>query len=460
MLSRDDNEALVRTGPRTIMGEFLRRYWLPFYPASGLIADGQPRRVRILGEDLVAWRDSDGGIGLMDHACPHRRAPMAFARNEACGLRCVYHGWKFDRDGATLDMPAEPENSRFKNNLRVKAYPCQERNGIVWAYMGPDRDGPPPLPDHEWNLVPAERVHISFRVQECNWMQALEGDIDSAHAAILHGRTDGEGRAKRILAYRDMRPTFDVQAQPHGLSIAAKRHLDSGNIYWRVNQLILPFYTMAPPQSVFPELSGHAWIPIDDDNTLVIMYSYVPDAPLYEKTRRLFEQGYQGRESGHASNDGLIQNDHPARPYAGFGPNTIAKTISSSTTRGNGKRGFPACRDCGCRMPPASLASKPSTTAPRSIWASPTPALSGRGACCWSRQGRCMQTEFFRRPSPTRARRWCAPSRSSCRQRILGQVQRRANTCARYWERDLATHHDRRIRTSADTILARRRAGS
>ena len=233
-------------------------------------------------------------------------------------MRCVYHGWKFDIDGNTVDMPAEPENSRFKNALKIKAYPCRERNGVVWAYMGPDRNPLPPLPDHEWNVMDAGDVHVSFRIQECNWLQALEGDIDSAHAAILHGRTDGEGRAKRILGYRDMRPTFEVQRLPHGLSIAAKRKFKEGQVYWRVNQFVLPFYTMAPPQSNFPELSGHAWVPMDDEHTLVIMFSYVPGAALYEKTKKLFENGYNGRETGHASNVGLIRDDHPARPYAGF----------------------------------------------------------------------------------------------------------------------------------------------
>jgi len=188
MLSHEDNEKLVRVGKGTPLGELFRLYWIPFLPSKDLAKDGQPKRIRLLGEDLVAFRDSEGRIGLVDQACPHRGAPLIFGRNEDCGLRCVYHGWKFDVAGAVTDMPAEPARSRLKEHVRIKAYPCQERNGMIWTYMGPDADNLPPLPNLEWNLVPADQVHVSVRVQECNWLQAVEGEIDSAHAPLLHGR--------------------------------------------------------------------------------------------------------------------------------------------------------------------------------------------------------------------------------------------------------------------------------
>jgi phthalate 4,5-dioxygenase len=317
MLSREDNETLVRVGPSTAMGNLFRLAWLPFMFSKDLVADGRPKRVRLLGEDLVAFRASDNKVGLVDHACPHRGAPLVYARNEECGLRCVYHGWKFDVSGRTTDMPAEPEHSRFKDKVEIKAYPCQERNGIVWTYMGPDKEKLPPLPSLEWNLVSSEQVHVSMRVQECNWLQALEGDIDSAHAGFLHGRIDSDGRMKHILLVRDRRPTFDVMRQEFGLSIAARRELGDGKIYWRVNQFLMPFYTLTPPQSAFPELTGHAWVPIDDENTLVIMFSYHPSEPLYPKTRKLFEEGWKGRETGHPSRGGLREDD-ATRPYAGY----------------------------------------------------------------------------------------------------------------------------------------------
>lgn len=317
MLSSEQNEKLVRTGAGTPMGDLLRLYWIPFYPSDDLLPDGQPKRVKLLGEDLVAFRRTDGELGLVVNQCPHRGAPLMFGRNEDNGLRCVYHGWKFSTDGTVLETPAEPANSRVRDKACVKAYPCRERNGIAWAYLGPDKDDPPPLPDFEWNLVPRENVHFSFRVQECNWAQALEGELDSAHAAILHGRIDDKGATSQWVAKRDLKPSFDTLRQPFGLSVASRRVLDEGTAYWRVNQFLMPFWSLVPPQSQYPELSGHAWVPMDDEHTLCLMFSYTPSGPLYPKTRRLFEEGHNGRETGHASRNAFIPK--PAvTPYADF----------------------------------------------------------------------------------------------------------------------------------------------
>lgn len=317
MLSHEDNETLVRVGAGTPMGELMRLYWIPFLPASDLAQDGQPQRVRLLGEDLIAFRDSEGRLGLVDHACPHRGAPLVFARNEGCGLRCIYHGWKFGVDGQVLDMPAEPVESRLKEKLSIKHYPCVERNGVVWTYMGPDRDHPPALPNLEWNLVPPENVHVSFRVQECNWLQAVEGEVDSAHAPILHGRIDSQGAISGWTAKKDLRPTFECQRQDFGMSIASRRKLDDDTTYWRVNQFMLPFWTLVPPQSQYPELSGHAWVPIDDENTLCIMFSYHPTDTLYPKTKKLFVEGHAGRETGHASESAYAPRP-PTQPFAKY----------------------------------------------------------------------------------------------------------------------------------------------
>jgi len=314
MLSAADNEMLVQVGPKTSTGEFMRQHWIPFLPSSDLVADGEPKRVRLLGEDLVAFRNTNGQVGLLDHACPHRGAPLVYARNEECGLRCVYHGWKFDHEGRTLEMPAEPPESTFKNNVRVKWYPCTERNGIVWTYMGDRKENPPPLPNMEWNLVPEAQVHISLRVQECNWLQALEGDLDPAHGQFLHNKIDGKGDLEAKLAARG-RPTFDVLRQDFGVSIAAKRTAPENTIYWRVNQFLLPFYTMTPP--TFAQISGHAWVPIDDHHTLSLMFSYHPTEPLSEKARTLFRDGHKGRETGHASVNSRRENQE-GLPFAGY----------------------------------------------------------------------------------------------------------------------------------------------
>jgi phenylpropionate dioxygenase-like ring-hydroxylating dioxygenase large terminal subunit len=307
MLSHQDNETLVRVGAGTPMGSLFRLYWIPFMFAKDLVPDGQPKRVMLLGEDLVAFRDTEGRVGLIANACAHRGAPMMFGRNEDCGLRCVYHGWKYDVTGAVVDTPAEPTRSRLKEKVRITAYPCRERNGIVWTYMGPETAELPPLPNVEWNMVPEANVHISIRVQECNWLQALEGEIDSAHAPILHSRIDSRGQVNAWLAKRDLRPTFECVRQDFGMSIAAKRQLGDQRLYWRVNQFVMPFYSLVPPQSKFPDLSGHAWVPIDDNHTLCIFFSYHPSEPLPERTKELFEEGHQGRETGHPSRRAYVK---------------------------------------------------------------------------------------------------------------------------------------------------------
>ncbi len=320
MLSHQDNETLVRVGPGTAMGNLFRLYWIPFLPSKDLEADGQPQRVRLLGEDLVAFRGTDGKVGLVDHQCPHRGAPLVFARNEDCGLRCVYHGWKFNAAGVVEDMPAEPVRSRLKERIRIKSYPVEERNGMLWTYMGPDDEKTrPPLPNFEWNLVPAENVVISVRVQECNWLQALEGEIDSAHAPILHGRIDNSGSINQWIAKRDLRPTFECIRQDFGMSIASRRVLDEERLYWRVNQFVMPFYSLVPPQAKYSELSGHAWAPIDDENTLCIMFSYVPHHAMYERTRNLMVEGHEGRETGHASQNAFQEMPMTA-PYSRYWP--------------------------------------------------------------------------------------------------------------------------------------------
>src|SRR5215207_3264662 len=200
MLSQADNELLCRTGPGTPMGELFRRFWLPALVPSELPHnDSDPIRFRILGEDLITFRDSNGKIGFLAENCPHRGASMFFGRNEEEGLRCVYHGWKFDVNGNCVDMPSEPAESNFKTKVRARAYPTHERGGIVWAYMGP-REVPPPLPDMEANIMTTEPTQISILMRRCNWMQGLEGELDTVHAAFLHfGAADWEKEEPKSL---------------------------------------------------------------------------------------------------------------------------------------------------------------------------------------------------------------------------------------------------------------------
>ena len=156
MLSREENEFMCHVGPGTPMGEYLRRFWFPALMSEELPEpDCPPIRVRLMGEDLVAFRDTNGRVGLVNNYCPHRRASLFFGRNEEGGLRCVYHGWKFDVNGDCVDMPSEPAESNFKDKVKISAYQCQERSGFVWTYMGPS-DKTPQMPDFEWMHVPEE----------------------------------------------------------------------------------------------------------------------------------------------------------------------------------------------------------------------------------------------------------------------------------------------------------------
>jgi phenylpropionate dioxygenase-like ring-hydroxylating dioxygenase large terminal subunit len=186
MLSRQDNELVTNTDRGSPMGELFRRFWLPVALSEELPGpDCAPLRVKIMGEDLIAFRDSDGRAGLVDAYCPHRGAPMFFGRNEEAGLRCVYHGWKFDVTGACVDLPNAPEGETFKNKVRITAYPCEDAGDLIWAYMGPP-ERKPPFPGFEWCKLPKSHRYVTKFRLECNYLQAMEGDYDPGHANFLH----------------------------------------------------------------------------------------------------------------------------------------------------------------------------------------------------------------------------------------------------------------------------------
>ncbi len=291
MLTKEQNELLCRVGPGTPVGEMMRQYWVPALLSSEVPEqDGAPVRVRLLGEDLIAFRDTSGTAGLLQNACPHRGASMFFGRNEADGLRCVYHGWKFDVSGACVDMPNEPAESNFKHKIRATAYRCLERAGIVWAWMGAG-DHVPPLPDFEFNLLPESHVRVGRRYHETNYLQALEGGIDTSHASFLHSslqpRQPGETIASTLLA-PERRPGLEVVEMEGGLIIGARRDQGAGTEYWRLNLFQLPFYTQTPSAG---RHSLIAWVPMDDDHTLRVAVVWDPAEPitderLAEETRR------------------------------------------------------------------------------------------------------------------------------------------------------------------------------
>ena len=267
MLPVEDNELMCRVGPGTPMGEVLRQYWLPVFFPSELTADGPPLRTRLLGEDLIAFRATSGRISLIQNACPHRGASLFFGRNEEDGLRCVYHGWKFDVNGDCVDMPSEPAESNFKSKVKATAYPGVERGGMVWVYMG--RSKPPPaLPDFEWCLVPEDQRRIQWKaVRECNWVQALEGDLDSSHTGFLHARLDRASVLEMAGMRADNAPVLEVEETGIGVMYGARRTMRDDSYYWRTTQFVLPFYGMFP-SGLDGNVPCHIWVPIDDYNTL------------------------------------------------------------------------------------------------------------------------------------------------------------------------------------------------
>jgi phenylpropionate dioxygenase-like ring-hydroxylating dioxygenase large terminal subunit len=268
MLSKADNEALTRVGPGTVMGDLMRQYWMPFLYSWELEPDGPPLKVRLLGEDLTTWRGTDGRVGLIDQYCPHRGASFFFGRNEECGIRCVYHGWKFDVDGNCVDMPSEPPESNFKHKVKATAYRTAERGGVIFAYMGPRQADPPGLPEFEWTLVPETQRHHEYKsVLACNWMQALEGDIDTAHLYFLHGRLNPTAAGNLGVYHPDQSPRLEITEQEYGLLYGARRVEGPGRIYWRTTQFLMPVFTLFPAteDGIVPL---HIWVPIDDEHTL------------------------------------------------------------------------------------------------------------------------------------------------------------------------------------------------
>ena len=272
MLSREDNELLCRVGRGTPMGNLIREYWIPALISAELPEpDGPPMRVRLLGENLIAFRVTSGKVGLVENHCPHRGASLFFGRNEEGGLRCAYHGWKFDCEGACVDMPNEPDESTFKAKVRARAYPCVERNGIVWTYMGPRRT-PPPLPDIEPNLVPSEEVVIQKALRECNWFQGLEGDIDTSHLGFLHlGSVKPEGVKPGTFDYyivADRAPRYEVIDTEFGTSYGCYRSAEPDTYYWRIAHFLFPFYTMIPTGILGMQVLVRAWVPVDDEHIM------------------------------------------------------------------------------------------------------------------------------------------------------------------------------------------------
>jgi phenylpropionate dioxygenase-like ring-hydroxylating dioxygenase large terminal subunit len=362
MLCLEENELITRTGPGTLMGDLFRQYWLPALLSSELPEpDGEPVRVMMLGEPLIAFRDSYGKVGLLQNHCPHRGASLFYGRNEEAGLQCVYHGWKFDTSGSCVDMPNEPAESDFKQKVRTVAYPTQERGGVVWTYMGP-REKPPALPQLEANMMPDDQIWTSVAQRNCNWLQAMEGDIDTTHAGFLHGGaswlTKRSGRADtstpstwRSFSDRNRSAKFAVLETPGGDVYTAWRDADPGYDYHRVGQFVLPSLTMTPNGILGRAIHASFTVPLDDTHCLRYwmnpnvetgrsMYRADPAQPGLGRSEDDFlpnSTGWLGRYRlmANAENDYLVdrQRQRSKQSFTGI-PGTVQQDTAATESEG------------------------------------------------------------------------------------------------------------------------------
>jgi len=285
-------DTLVRTGPGTPMGNVMRRYWVPVLQANEIAEpDCPPVKVQILGEKLLAFRDTEGKAALISEFCSHRGVSLYFGRNEENGIRCAYHGLKFDRDGNCVDVPSAPQACKA---MGITAYPCMEMAGLVWAYMGP-KDKMPAPPDVEWCTLPPSHVFVSKRLQECNYLQAMEGGIDTSHVSYVHRYevdTDPMHQGTKALDYikADGNVIFDIEKTPFGLTLFGRRNGDADTYYWRVTQYLFPWYTLIPPFGDH-SLAGHVWVPIDDHSCWAWSINFRPDRPLSDEEMADLEAG-------------------------------------------------------------------------------------------------------------------------------------------------------------------------
>jgi phthalate 4,5-dioxygenase len=277
------------------MGALFRRYWLPALLAEELPQpDCPPVRVKLLSERLLAFRDSQNRPGLIDEFCAHRGVSLWFGRNEEDGLRCSYHGWKYDISGQCVEIPSGLDNPKLCQRIKLKSYPLLERGGVLWTYMGPPASQPP-LPEYEWAMVPASHRFVSKRWQECNYLQAMEGGIDSSHVSFLHRHTMTvdplfKGAKGNEYNLKDLKPHFEVVESPGGLYIGARRNAGDGKHYWRITQWVMPSFTLIPPRGDHP-IGGHSWVPMDDENCWTWSSNHHATRALTEQEREALDAG-------------------------------------------------------------------------------------------------------------------------------------------------------------------------
>jgi phthalate 4,5-dioxygenase len=349
MLRAADNDLLTRTDAGTGMGELFRRFWIPALLSQELPEpDCPPVRVRIMGKPLLAFRDTEGRVGLIEPQCAHRQANLFWGRNEHGGIRCAFHGWKYDVNGQCLEMPTVPQDEAYEKQrgaLKLKSYPTREASGFIWTYMGPAKLMPE-LPRFEFMTLPPAHTFVSKKLQQCNWAQACEGALDTAHFSFLHmsvGEDEDEQAMMKIMHQseaaasgdknrvrwmkKDGMPRFTVTEHDAGLLMGAARTADGEDLYWRISQFMLPSHALAP--SAFPgeNYHGQTFVPITDELCWIYCYTWNPERPLANSERERFSKGHTVHSAvdknwvpvRNRDNDYLIdREDQKYRTYTGI----------------------------------------------------------------------------------------------------------------------------------------------
>lgn len=306
MLTSADNELLTRTGAGTAMGEYFRRFWQPVALSRELPQpDCAPIRVQVLGEPLLAFRDAQGRVGLIAPYCAHRGADLFFGRNEEGGIRCIYHGWKYDVSGKCVELPNVPPGSAYHGKTSIKAYPTREFGDIVWAYLGPPERMPGSIPQLEFGLLPASHRYVTKRLQQCNWAQSMEGALDTAHFSFLHMPAPGVASNQNPAAAADERrlrwlrddplPQFTVIEHDVGFAIGGSRRADGDELYWRATQFMLPAHSVTPSAMPGETYYGYSWVPITDEACWIYVYAWHPERPIPDEERARYIKGGYGQ---------------------------------------------------------------------------------------------------------------------------------------------------------------------
>jgi len=306
MLSATDNAYLNTSEPNTPMGNYLRCHWHPVALSEEVAKpDCAPIRLKVMGEDLLLFRDSKGNTGLIEPFCAHRGADLFFGRNEECGIRCIYHGWKYDIHGNCIDMPNVPKDAAYHGKIKIKAYPTQEFADMVWAYMGPPDIQPFEVPQLEAGLVPPSHRYVTKRLVECNWTHSMEGALDTAHFSFLHmpapafRKDDSSNIAadeSRIRWLRnDPAPRFKIIDHEVGFLIGGARNADPGDHYWRLTQYMLPTHSITPSAMPNETYYGYSWVPIDDYSCWMYVYAWHPDQAISDEERKKYIKGGYGQ---------------------------------------------------------------------------------------------------------------------------------------------------------------------